>query len=67
MPEIAQTMTSADAKVWTMKLRPNVKFTDGTPYDASAVKFNWDRQADPANASPWALTFKTLTFRVIDR
>jgi peptide/nickel transport system substrate-binding protein len=43
-----------------------VKFTDGTAYDAAAVKYNWDRQADPTNASPWAVTFKTLTFRVVD-
>ena len=34
-------LTSTDALVWTLKLRPNIKFSDGTPYDAAAVKFNW--------------------------
>src|SRR4051812_731202 len=29
-----------------------MKFSDGTNWDAAAVKFNWDRIADPANASP---------------
>jgi len=28
-----------------------VKFTDGTPYDAAAVKFNWERLQDPKNAA----------------
>ncbi|MDS7594273.1 ABC transporter substrate-binding protein [Agrobacterium tumefaciens] len=49
---MAESLTSSDAKVWTLKLRPNVKFTDGAAYDAEAVKFNWDRVADPATLSP---------------
>src|SRR5215471_12536488 len=40
-PQTANSLTSTDALVWTLKLRPNIKFTDGTPYDATAVKFNW--------------------------
>jgi peptide/nickel transport system substrate-binding protein len=45
----AQSITSPDSKTWTLKLRPGLRFTDGTPFDAAAVKFNWDRIADPAN------------------
>lgn len=46
-----ESLTSSDALVWTMTLRPNIKFTDGTPYDAAAVKFNWERLQDPKNAA----------------
>ena len=33
---------SPDFTVWTITLRPNVKFHDGTPLDAAAVKLNLD-------------------------
>jgi peptide/nickel transport system substrate-binding protein len=35
--------TSADGKIVILKLRPNVKFHDGEPVDAEAVRFSLDR------------------------
>ena len=49
-PKLALSWThSDDFKTWTFKLRPNVKFQDGTPFNAQAFKENFDRQKDPAN------------------
>ena len=48
-PQTAESLTSTDAVTWTLKLHANIKFTDGTPYDASAVKFNIARIQDPNN------------------
>jgi len=43
---------SADAMSWTFTLRTNVDFTDGTPFDATAVKANLDRIFDPKSVCP---------------
>src|ERR1700676_3894635 len=49
-PKLALSWThSDDFKTWTFKLRPGVKFHDGTPFNAEAYKANFDRQKDPAN------------------
>jgi peptide/nickel transport system substrate-binding protein len=43
-PQTAQSLTpNADDSVWTLKLKSNIKFTDGTAYDANAVKYSLDR------------------------
>jgi peptide/nickel transport system substrate-binding protein len=41
--DMAESLASTDNVVWTLVLRDGLKFTDGEPYDATAVKFNWDR------------------------
>src|SRR5688500_1030438 len=40
---------SADALTYTFRLRQGVRFHDGTPFDAHAVKWNFDRWMDSNN------------------
>jgi peptide/nickel transport system substrate-binding protein len=42
-PGLAASYKTDDAKVWTLTLQKGVKFTDGTPFNAEAVKYNFDR------------------------
>jgi peptide/nickel transport system substrate-binding protein len=43
-PQLATSWTtSRDGRSWTLTLRHGVTFQDGTPFDAAAVKFNFDR------------------------
>src|SRR5437879_13732288 len=45
VPALAQSWDiSKDGLTYTFKLRPNVKFHDGTPFNAEAVKFVFERQ-----------------------
>jgi len=48
-PKLATSWTvGSDKLTWTFKLRPNVKFHDGIPFDSRAVKFSLERIAgDP--------------------
>src|SRR2546428_178314 len=49
-PSLAESWSvSPDGLVWTFKLRNGIKFHDGTPFNAEAVKINYDRQVDPQN------------------
>ncbi len=48
VPMLATSWTiSPDGKTVTFKLRGGVKFQDGTPFGAEAVKYNFDRMLDP--------------------
>src|SRR5262249_45391500 len=42
-----------DGRVYTFHLRQDVKFHDGTSFDAHAVKANFDRLAEPRNGLLW--------------
>jgi peptide/nickel transport system substrate-binding protein len=43
-PRTADSLTpNADYTEWTVKIRPGIKFTDGTDYDAEAVQFGVNR------------------------
>ncbi len=50
VPVLAEsTEVNSDSTQYTVHLRRGVKFHDGTPFDAAAVKLNYDRLRDPAN------------------
>ncbi|MFD0692972.1 ABC transporter substrate-binding protein [Paenibacillus sp. GCM10027628] len=59
---------SPDGKSYTFKLRKDVKFHDGTPFNAEAVKYNYDRILDPATkaANSAALLKPYKSAEVID-
>jgi peptide/nickel transport system substrate-binding protein len=65
-PQIATSLTSPDGIVWTLKIRPDIVFSDGTPYDAAAIKFNWQRLVDPATKASRALYLPPSTLDVLD-
>jgi peptide/nickel transport system substrate-binding protein len=52
--ELAESSSlSSDGKTFTIKLRPGVKFSDGSPFDAATVKWNFDRSlASPCTCNP---------------
>jgi peptide/nickel transport system substrate-binding protein len=53
VPMLATSWTITNGgRTYTFKLRSNVVFHDGTPFNAEAVKANFDRMRDPALASP---------------
>jgi peptide/nickel transport system substrate-binding protein len=48
VPGLAMTwQVDATGRVWTFQLRDGVTFHDGTPMDADAVVFSFERQRDP--------------------
>ncbi|SEG87491.1 peptide/nickel transport system substrate-binding protein [Actinacidiphila yanglinensis] len=54
-PWLASSWTVAkDLRTYTFHLRKGVTFTDGTPFNAQAVKTNFDRIVDPATTSQYA-------------
>ena len=44
----------SDGVTWTFKLKPNLKFSDGTPLTSADVAYSIDRALEPSLASPVA-------------
>jgi len=68
-PALAESWTpSADGKVWTFKLRQNVKFHDGTEFTADDVKYTVDRILNPETRSPQRGSLAQITsVEAVDR
>ncbi len=53
-PNLATSYDTPNDTTWVIHLRKNVKFTDGTPFNAQAVKYTFDKIRDPKTAAPRA-------------
>jgi peptide/nickel transport system substrate-binding protein len=66
-PLLAKEWKQLDDVTWEFKLRDDVKFHDGTAFNAEAVKTNFNRLLDPNVASPRAVVFKMVKeVKVVD-
>jgi peptide/nickel transport system substrate-binding protein len=52
-PSLAMSHSVIDPQIWEFKLREGVTFHDGTPFDAEAVKYTYDRTRDPDFKTGW--------------
>lgn len=69
-PWLAKSWTiSPDGLTYVFRLREGVHFSDGTPFDAEAVRVNLEHMRDPSTKSPLAAAYIApyASGRVIDR
>ncbi len=71
-PRTGAFTANADKTLWTLKIKPGIKFADGTDYNAEAVRFVVAREIKEGNSSPKGqlLTFldadTTKSIKVVD-
>ena len=57
---LAESWRLVNDTTWQFKLRRNVKFHNGEPFDAAAVKFSIERMLNPQQAAPGRTSIATI-------
>lgn len=52
-PRLAERWENKDNTVWTFHLRPDARWSDGSPLTADDVVYSWRRLGDPKTLSPY--------------
>ncbi len=65
VPELAESWKAIDDRTWEFKLRPGVKFSDGTPFTPDDIVFTFERIPQVLN-SPASFTHAVKPVRSIE-
>jgi peptide/nickel transport system substrate-binding protein len=65
-PRIATDFSTEDGLTWTMTLRDDVVFSDGTPFNAQAVADQWLRIKDNIRSSGWSILQNATSITAVD-
>lgn len=60
-PLLATGYTNPDKLTWVISLRKDVKFSDGTPFNAAAVKYDFEKLSNPKTGAPRGSLLKAIT------